>query len=113
MIGKVAVTTSSSGNISPPSADVNVRRHSGPSTSATFSTAAMCALASIQFEAVGQTTYAQTLRDAAIASYDWAVANPNIFSTNTGLVNPDPGTGHVRHGHAAPFRRALPLCRHR
>lgn len=107
VIGKVAVTTSSSGSISPPSVDVNVRRHSGPSTSATYSTAAVCALASIQFEAVGQTTYAQTLRDAAIASYDWAAANPNVFSTNAGLVNPDPELGtydtDMRHLSAALY----------
>jgi len=93
VIGKVAVTTSSSGSISPPSTDVNVRRHSGPSTSATYSTAAMCALASIQFEAVGQAAYAQTLRNAAISSYAWAVANPNVVGTNNGLVNPDPELG--------------------
>lgn len=107
VIGKVAVTTSSSGGISPPSVDVNIRRHSGPSTSATFTTAAVCALASIQFDAVGQSTYAQTLRNAAIASYDWAVANPNVFGTNAGLVNPDPELGtydtDMRHLSAALY----------
>ncbi|MFZ1688217.1 MAG: glycoside hydrolase family 9 protein [Flavobacteriales bacterium] len=107
VIGKVAVTTSSSGPTGPPSADVNVRRHSGVSTSATFTVAALCALASIQFDAVGETTYAQTLRDAAITSYDWAVANPNVLSTNNGLVNPDPELGtydtEMRHLAAALY----------
>lgn len=93
VIGKVAATTGSSGTTSPPSADASTRRHSGVSTSATFSTAAVFALASIQFDAVGQTAYASTLRDAAIAGYTWAVANPNVISTNNGLVNPDPELG--------------------
>lgn len=90
VIGKVAATDLAAGSTSPPSADLSIRRHSGPSTSATFSAAAVWALASIQYESLGLTAYAQLLRANAMGSYIWAEAHPNVLSTNIGLVNPDP-----------------------
>ena len=74
------------GALSPPSAD-GAYRHYGPvNTSAAITTAGVLALAAIQFNAVGQTTYAATLQTAAINAYAWAVANPSVTFNNSGLV---------------------------
>lgn len=111
MLGKVAVTTAASGPISPPSADVNVRRYSGKSTSATYSAAAIFALAAIQYSSIGNAAYAQTLETAAINAYNWAVANPGVIASNTGLANPDPEQGaydtDMRHLAASVYLYAL------
>lgn len=74
------------GAVSPPSADVAYRRYGPANTSAALTTAGMLALAAIQFNAVGQTTYAATLQTAAVNAYSWAAANPNITFNNTGLL---------------------------
>lgn len=111
MLGKVAVTTAATGPISPPSADMNVRRHSGKSTSASYTAAAVLALAAIQYNSIGNTTYAQTLETAAINAYNWATANPGIVASNTGLANPDPEQGaydtDMRHLAASVYLYAL------
>lgn len=111
MLGKVAVTTSASGSISPPSSDVNVRRYSNKSTSASYSAAAIFALAAIQYNSVGMTAYAQTLQTASVNAYNWAVANPGVVASNTGLANPDPELGtydtDMRHLAAAVYLYAL------
>ena len=74
------------GAVSPPSADVAYRRYGPANTSAALTTAGMLALAAIQFNAVGQTTYAATLQTAAVNAYSWAAANPNVTFNNTGLL---------------------------
>ncbi|MEO6305103.1 MAG: glycoside hydrolase family 9 protein, partial [Bacteroidia bacterium] len=74
------------GGVSPPSSDVAFRRYGPANTSAALTTAGMLALAAIQFNAVGQTTYAATLQTAAVNAYAWAVANPTVTFYNTGLV---------------------------
>jgi len=71
---------------SPPSAD-NAQRLYGPATtSASFTAAALFALGAIQFNSIGQTTYGSTLQAAAISSYNWAVANPNVTFFNSGII---------------------------
>ncbi|MBA2613301.1 MAG: glycoside hydrolase family 9 protein [Bacteroidetes bacterium] len=74
------------GGVSPPSGDVAFRRYGPANTSAALTTAGMLALAAIQFNSVGQTTYAATLQTAAINAYAWAVANPAVTFSNSGLL---------------------------
>ncbi len=80
------VGNTSGGGGSPPSSDNIMRRYGPATTSATFSCAAIFALAAIQFNSVGQTAYATTLQNAAINAYNWAVANPGITFYNTGVI---------------------------
>lgn len=80
------VGTQNFASASPPSAD-NAQRLYGPATtSASFSAAAMFALAAIQFNAVGNTVYAATLQTAAINAYTWASNNPNISFNNSNII---------------------------
>lgn len=74
------------GSASPPSADNNYRKYGPANTSAALTTSGMLALAAIQFNAIGQTTYAATLQSAAVNAYTWAVANPSVTFNNSGLV---------------------------
>lgn len=74
------------GSASPPSADNNYRKYGPANTSAALTTSGMLALAAIQFNAIGQTTYAATLQTAAINAYTWAVANPSVTFNNAGIV---------------------------
>ena len=74
------------GSASPPSADNTPRRYGPANTSAALTSAAVLALAAIQFNSVGQTTYAATLQSAAVNAYTWAVANPSVSFNNTGLL---------------------------
>jgi endoglucanase len=74
------------GSASPPSTDNTPRRYGPANTSAALTTAAILALAAIQFNAVGQTTYATTLQTAAVNAYTWAVANPSVTFYNAGLL---------------------------
>jgi endoglucanase len=76
----------SGGAASPPSADAGARRYAPATTSATFSGAAIFALAAIQFKSIGQTSYANTLQTAAINAYNWGVANPAIIFNNVDPV---------------------------
>jgi len=68
---------------SPPSKDAAQRLYGPATTAASFSTAAMLALASSVFTAIpSMTNYANTLKTAAIKAYTWAQANPNITFNN-------------------------------
>lgn len=74
------------GGASPPSGDTQVRRYGPATTSATFSSAGIFALAAIQFNAIGQTAYATTLQTAATNAWTWATANPGITFYNAGTL---------------------------
>jgi hypothetical protein len=70
---------------SPPSADTTQRLYGPATTGASFSTAAMLALASDVFNSIPtMTSYANTLKNASIKAYAWAQANPNITFSNRG-----------------------------
>ena len=71
---------------SPPSADAAQRLYGPATTSASFTAAALFALGAIQFNASGQPGYAATLQAAAISSYNWAIANPNVTFYNSGII---------------------------
>lgn len=74
------------GGVSPPSGD-NAQRHYGPATtSASLSAAGIFALAAIQFNAIGQTTYGATLKTAAENAWTWANANPGVTFYNAGTL---------------------------
>lgn len=74
------------GGASPPSADNAQRKYGPANTSAALTCAGMFALAAMQFNAVGQSTYAATLQSAAVNAYTWAVANPSVTFNNSGLI---------------------------
>lgn len=80
VLSMVGATTYGAG--SPPSADVLPRRYGPATTSASYSAAAVFALASIQFAE----PYASTLRTAAINAYAWATANPGVTFYNSGTI---------------------------
>jgi len=71
---------------SPPSSDNNQRVYGPGTTSASFCASAIFALASIQYNSIGQTAYATTLQTAAVNAYNWATANPGITFYNAGLI---------------------------
>lgn len=71
---------------SPPSADVAQRFYGPATTSASFTAASVFALGAIQFQAIGQTTYANTLKTAAIDAWTWANAHPNVTFYNSGTI---------------------------
>src|SRR6185295_16183875 len=64
---------------SPPSADTTQIYYGAESTTATLSTAGSFAQAARIFQSIGQSAYANTLSNAAIAAYNWAVANPSVI----------------------------------
>lgn len=74
---------------SPPSAD-NAERLYGPkTTSASYSAASMLAFAAIQFKKINNVqaqTYGNTLQNAAVQAYNWAVANPGATFYNTNVI---------------------------
>jgi endoglucanase len=76
------VGVSNSATASPPSADQAPRRYGPATTSASYSASAMFALGAIQFQASGNTAYANTLKTAAINAWNWALANPAITFYN-------------------------------
>ena len=80
----VGVTNFGAGN--PPSADHNQRFYGPATTSATFSSSAIFALAAIEFNSIGQTVYANTLQTAAVNAWNWGTANPNITFYNSGII---------------------------
>lgn len=97
---------------SPPSADAARRLYGPATTSASFTAAAVFAFAAIQFNAIGNTTYATTLQTAAINAYNWATANPNITFYNSNVIasgenEPDSYERDARHLCAAVFLFAL------
>jgi endoglucanase len=71
---------------SPPSADNSQRLYGPATTSASFTASALFALGAIVFNSINQTSYATTLQAAAISSYNWAVANPNVTFYNSGII---------------------------
>ncbi len=73
-------------SVSPPSADLAQRVYGPATTSASFTAATLFALGAIQFNSIGQTSYATTLQTAAINAYSWAFAHPNITFYNSGIV---------------------------
>jgi endoglucanase len=79
-------TPTGTGGGSPPSSDAVARVYGPATTSASFTSAAIFALAAIQFNNAGQTAYATTLKTAAINAYSWATANPNITFPNAGVI---------------------------
>ncbi|HRD39484.1 MAG TPA: glycoside hydrolase family 9 protein, partial [Bacteroidia bacterium] len=68
------------------SADVAFRRYGPPTTAASLTGAAAFALAAIQFNAIGQTTYAASLQSRAIKAWHWANNHPNITFYNAGTL---------------------------
>jgi len=92
VLSKVAVTGTQA--TSPPSADTNPRYWGTSSTASTACSAGVFALGAIAFSMAGQTAYATTLENAAVAAWTWAQANNAIGYDNTGFtnVNPEPGT---------------------
>lgn len=75
---------------SPPSADTAQAFYGAASTSATFAAAGSFALAAKAFTATGQDGYADTLRAAARAAWDWGAANPAVTFDNAGFASADP-----------------------
>ncbi|MCK6555952.1 glycoside hydrolase family 9 protein [Candidatus Binatia bacterium] len=61
---------------SPPSADPNVRYYRNPDLESGSVAAGTFALASRFYDAVGMTTYATTLRNAALSAWAWLAAQP-------------------------------------
>lgn len=77
-------------NASPPSLDTAQIFYGPSSTSSTLSAASSFANAAVVFGSIGQTTYATTLRTAAIAAWTWANANPSVAYANTGFQSANP-----------------------
>jgi endoglucanase len=78
---------------SPPSAETAQSFYGAESTSATLSAAGSFAQAVRAYQSVGMTAYANTLSNAAVAAYNWAVANPSVMFANTGFSSANPEVG--------------------
>lgn len=92
VLSKVSVTDFSAST--PPSNDLGYRRYGAESTSSTLTGAALFALAALQYQTVpGWSAYADTLEIAAIAAWDWAVANPSVIFSNAGFSSANPEVG--------------------
>lgn len=78
---------------SPPSAETSQTFYGAESTSSTLSAAGNFAQAVRAYQSVGMTAYAGTLSNAAVAAYNWAMANPAVMFTNTGFASADPEIG--------------------
>ncbi len=74
------------GGMSPPSGDNQVRRYGPATTSATFSSAGIFALAAMSYTMASQAAYAATLQTAATNAWNWATANPGITFYNAGTL---------------------------
>ena len=92
----------------PPSADTTPRYYGKASTSSTAAAAANFAHAALVFGRIGQTAYATTLRNAAIAAWRWAKEHPNVVFDNTGFssANPEPSGWGIAYGMAMKMLRA-------
>ena len=75
---------------SPPSAETAQVFYGAESTTATLSAAGNFAQAVRAYQAAGMSAYAMTLSNAAVAAYNWAVANPSAQFTNTGFASGSP-----------------------
>lgn len=74
------------GGASPNSADATFRRYGPPTTAASLTGANLFALGAIQFNAIGQTTYAASLQARAIKAWAWAMNHPNVTFYNAGTL---------------------------
>jgi hypothetical protein len=75
---------------SPPSAETAQVFYGAESTTATLTAAGNFAQAVKAYQSVGMTNYANTLSNAAVAAYNWAVANPSVIFDNTGFASANP-----------------------
>ena len=89
---------------SPPSTESAQVFYGAESTTSSFTTAGNFAEAVRAFQLVGLNAYANTLSNAAVAAYNWAVANPSVIYTNTGFAS---GSPEVDTGNYAYERDAL------
>lgn len=87
VLSKVSVTQFQAA--SPASADTAPRYYGAASTSSTLSAARAFAHAAIVFQPFNA-TYADKLRTAALAAWQWAEASPNVIFSNTGFSSADP-----------------------
>lgn len=78
------------GALSPPSRDTSPRFYGAASTYATLSGAAAFALAAEVFAEAGMMERAESFREAALAAWAWAEANPDVGFDNAGFDNADP-----------------------
>jgi poly(3-hydroxybutyrate) depolymerase len=86
VLSKVSVMTYSEG--SPASSSTVARRYAPANTVAALSFSAMLAHAALVYRAFPAfSAYANTLKNAAINAYDWALANPNVTFSNAGYAS--------------------------
>jgi endoglucanase len=88
VLSKVGV--SSFQGASPPSTESSQTFYGAESTTASYTTAGTFAQAARAYQSAGLTAYANTLSNAAVAAYNWAVANPSVLYTNTGFDSGSP-----------------------
>lgn len=91
VLSKMGVTAFQSA--SPPSAEKSPVFYGAESTTATYTAAGNFAQAAPVYRVWGWTNYAQTLSDAAVAAYGWAVANPSVVYSNAGFQSNNPEVG--------------------
>jgi len=75
---------------SPPSAETSQSFYGAESTSATLTAAGNFAQAVRAYQSAGMTAYANTLSNAAVAAYNYAVANPSVVFNNSGFQSANP-----------------------
>lgn len=78
---------------SPPSSATGQSLYGNVNTASTTSSAAAFALASIIFDDLGETTYANTLETAAIKAWNWADTNPSVEWKNNDAASGTSGIG--------------------
>jgi endoglucanase len=76
--------------ISPPSADTSFMYYGAASTSATFCAARHFAHAARLYQSAGQAAYAAALQNAAVAAWNWGVANPAVVFSNAVFSSANP-----------------------
>lgn len=75
-----------SGTSTPPSAYKKEQRYGPATTAASYAASAVFALAAKVYAQAKQTSYSQTLRNAAERAYQWAMNNPSVKFTNAGKL---------------------------
>jgi hypothetical protein len=75
---------------SPPSTETSQVYYGAESTTSSLTAAGNFAQAVRAYQSVGMTAYASTLSNAAVAAYNWAVANPSVIYSNTGFASANP-----------------------
>lgn len=73
---------------SPPSSATGPSLYGNPNTSGTLNSSAAFAVSSKVYASIGMTSYAESLKQAAIDAWNWADANPNVT-----FYNNDQGSG--------------------